>query len=296
VLTLSLLLFLGPGVIGFILETTTGPRPTPRPQPTSTSSGAPATPIPAPTGLPPLPDPSTREQQRAYVFDNTLYAQMLTGPIDCPIGIDLPHATVRELEAYLNTFVGCLMEAWTAPVVAAGFELPRPRVTVYSEQITTKCGKSQTENAFYCGADQQMYLASDLIALFPRLQDARFMVESIIAHEFGHAIQARTGILLSEYRYEDEAATTAEADQWSRRTELQADCFAGLGLRAVGTTAGLSEADVDNVTQLFTLLGDSQVGGDHGQSASRVRWINAGIDSNTPGQCRTFSAPSNEVE
>jgi predicted metalloprotease len=290
---LSLLLFLGPTILGLVLNAF-APAPEPEPGPTGTD---PTITIPAPTGLPPLPDPSTREQQRAYVFDNTLYNQTLSDTVGCTIGnLSVASATPAELEGYLNTYVDCLMETWSGPVTNAGFELPRPTVTVYTEPITTKCGKAETENAFYCGADQQMYLALDLVDLFPRLEDQRYMVEAIIAHEFGHAVQARTGILLAEYRYEDEASTTAEADQWSRRTELQADCFAGLSLHSIAASTGMTPDDSTNIDRLFTILGDSEPNGDHGQSVNRVRWVNAGLGSNTPGQCETFSVPANEVE
>jgi predicted metalloprotease len=289
------LLFLGPTVVGLFLDNLTPPQGNSPYEPPTGSNPTTRT-IPAPTGLPPLPDPATVEQRRTYLFSNALYAQTLSGQVDCTVGVDLVRVTDTDLEAYLNDFVGCLMEAWSGPVAAAGFELPRPTVTVYTEPITTRCGKSETENAFYCGADQQLYLAYDLLSFFPRLQDARFMVESIISHEFGHAVQARTGILLAEYHYEDESPTTEEADQWSRRTELQADCFAGLSLRSMAAATGLDDTDAANITQLFTLLGDTGLGGDHGQPSSRTRWINAGLASDTPNQCQTFSAAANEVE
>ena len=39
----------------------------------------------------------------------------------------------------------------------------RPTVTIYGEEISTKCGKSGV-NAFYCCADQQIYFSN----LLPR--------------------------------------------------------------------------------------------------------------------------------
>jgi predicted metalloprotease len=291
-------MFLGPAVLGMLLNAVSPEDDPPYPpEPTSTGVSDPTITIPAPTGLPPLPDPQTRQQQQAYIFDNTLYTQVLSESITCEVTTDdLSKLPVTEMQAYLNRFVNCLMEAWSGPVTAAGFELPRPNVTVYDQPITTKCGKAPTENAFYCGADQQMYFSADLIRLFPSLRGTRYMTEAILAHEFGHAVQARTGILLSEYRYEDEAATTAEADQWSRRTELQADCFAGLSLHSMAAATGMTDAETQAITHLFTLLGDDEPSGDHGQGSSRVRWISAGLGSNTPGQCHAFSAPDSEVE
>ena len=86
------------------------------------------------------------------------------------------------------------------------------------------------DNAFYCPIDD--IIAWDAASFLPAINEdfGGFTVAIVIAHEFGHAIQAR-----------------AEAIDRTVDLELQADCFAGAwtGHVSAGEAAGFSPADVD---------------------------------------------------
>jgi predicted metalloprotease len=86
------------------------------------------------------------------------------------------------------------------------------------------------DNAFYCPDED--FIAFDDEYLFPRLEDdfGRYTVAMVLAHEWGHAIQARLGSSLPGVI-----------------TELQADCFAGSWMDRVrtGGAAGLQLTDPD---------------------------------------------------
>ena len=86
------------------------------------------------------------------------------------------------------------------------------------------------DNAFYCPDED--FIAFDDELLFPRLEDdfGRYTVAMVLAHEWGHAIQARLGSSLPGVI-----------------TELQADCFAGSWMDRVrdGGAAGLQLTDPD---------------------------------------------------
>jgi predicted metalloprotease len=227
---------------------------------------------------------------------NPVYDQAIA-PVPCEVGdIDLTSAPIGDIQAYMTNLVACLMDSWDNAVEGAGFVLPRPSITVYDAEIMTKCGESISLNAFYCSADQQMYYSYDLVQLFSwDLQRARYVAEAVIAHEFGHAVQGRTGILESEdYRAAD-AATEEESYEWSRRAELQADCFAGLFLRSIAASTGMLDSDHENARQVFYQLGDPYVGGDHGQPDSRSAWFESGFGSDSVGACRTYDAASESV-
>ncbi|MDR0989762.1 MAG: neutral zinc metallopeptidase [Propionibacteriaceae bacterium] len=245
---------------------------------------------------PELVYPETESDLDFYLNSNSLYDQTLA-PTACSVGtVDLATASFDELDRYMTDLVACLMDAWDDPVYAAGYELPRPSVTIYSEGFTTKCGQAPAYNAFYCGADQQLYYSYDLVQLFsPDLREARFMTEAIMAHEFGHTVQGRTGILTSEAYYQEEAATPEDEALWSRRTELQADCFSGLFLNSISQGSGLTAQDQANISQMFAQLGDPPLGGDHGRSASRQYWFHVGISNNWIGACQTFTVPADQV-
>ncbi len=279
-------------------RTTTGV-PTYSPPPMSGNTGAPGRYTPGPPDLDPNepPSPRTYDEIHEMLERNPLYAQALV-PTDCTVTtIDLVHGSTSEIEEYMNQFIGCLMSAWYGPVVDAGFELPRPSVTVYTSEITSACGELPMYNAVYCTADQQIYYARDLIEALPNdLRNARFLAESIIAHEFGHTLQYRTMILMSEAIMEVDAASDSEKFDLSRRLEMQADCFAGLFLNSVTESTQLSADDEHNIIAAFTALGGTTpYDDDHGTGANRAYWTAQGLESTLPGICGTFLAPAHQV-
>jgi hypothetical protein len=303
------LLIVGPTVVGSIVRLVDGPTPTPTPVPAPTTH----TPVPRPTNTtgevsgprfdqwpidpdpPPLPNPQVVADLDLYLNANPLYDQSVV-PVPCTVGdVDLVNSPIRVIEDYMTDIVACLMDAWDDPVYDAGFQLPRPSITVYDQEIMTKCGASVPGNAFYCPLDQQMYYSYDLIMVFPdSLRTARYVAEAIIAHEFGHVVQARTGIEGSQDYMYGTAATEEEANEWSRRLELQADCFAGEFLQSIAAASGLTPDDRANAQLTFRLIGDTE-GGDHGLPVNRVSWFDRGFDSPSVRSCDTFTAPGNQV-
>jgi predicted metalloprotease len=252
---------------------------------------------------PPLPTVTTVAEATDTVTKDAIYAQTVPGPTLCQVStIDLTSASAADLETYMTKIVGCLMTVWNDPVTQAGYQLPRPPVIVYSSPITTGCGKLETENAVYCGADQKIYYATDLPSILPSdLQNARFVVEMIIAHEFGHAVQARTGILISFNGLESTASTKPEKNDWSRRGEMQADCLSGLFIRSVSKSAGLTQQDLTNIGATAravgddTLSGKANIDGNHGLAANRQYWIELGMASTKVEVCNTFVAAADAV-
>lgn len=252
---------------------------------------------------PELPSVSTVEEAKTTVNNNALYAQTVAGPTHCQVpAINLSSTSSASLKSYLTTVVGCLMAVWNEPVNKAGYVLPRPPVIVYSSPITTGCGKLETENAVYCGADQKIFYASDLPSILPsELQDQRFVVEMIVAHEFGHAVQARTGILISFNGLESNSATTSSKHDLSRRGELQADCLSGLFINSVSKSTGLTKSDLANISATARAIGDdtlsgkASIDGTHGLAANRQYWMEMGMASTTVAACNTFTAPDDFV-
>lgn len=255
------------------------------------------------TNPPALPKVTGEGTARETVTASSLYAQSVPNPTRCMVTtIDLSAASEAELQAHMSDVVACLMRVWDTTVTKAGFELPRPPVIVYSAAISTSCGKLATLNAAYCGSDQKIYYATDLPQAIPNeLRSSRFIVEVIVAHEFGHAVQARTGILSAAHGLSDAATTEADSNQWSRRTELQADCFAGLFIRSVSKSAGINQQDLDNIATLMVAFGDdslsknSGVDGGHGLGTTRKYWIQLGLASTAVNVCNTFTVAADEV-
>ncbi|MCX6470500.1 MAG: neutral zinc metallopeptidase [Corynebacteriales bacterium] len=106
------------------------------------------------------------------------------------------------------------------------------------------CAESAADisgNAFYCATED--VVAWDATGLLPRLQKTYgdFVIPIVLAHEWGHAVQARAGF---------EGATVTR--------EIQADCFAGAYSRhAIDTREyPISAADLDRALAGFLELRD----------------------------------------
>ena len=191
--------------------------------------------------------------------------------------------------------MGCLVRVWQPPLTAAGFQIYRPTVTIYHINISTACGSGdESHNAFYCGADQQVYWSDTLGPDLPQPSVNKYPGDEVLAHEFGHAVQGRSGLLLGEQAQEQQASKS-DALLLSRRTETQADCFAGVFLRSVSLSLGLQQSDVPLIQDTFASFGDDQrrpdaAEGNHGKSATRRYWVTVGLGDGNDGKCNTFTA------
>ncbi len=250
---------------------------------------------------PPIPLPQTYTEAEEWLVDNKLYAQSAPIPVRCDNPpINVADASDDDLETHFNNQVECLMRVWNPPVTAAGYLLPRPSVTIYGEKIATKCGEAGV-NAFYCSADQQIYFSNLLPQAVPIVRTNKWSADVVMAHEFGHAIQGRTGLLISAHALAQNADSERDSNQLIRRLETQADCFAGVYMRSVSRSLGVQQADLRGIEDTFAAVGDDTVTGEpdvegnHGLARSRVFWGLTGLGNSDIGKCNTFIAPASQV-
>jgi len=260
-------------------------------------------PTPAPDGdgaeydPPPLPYPTDLEQARAWLEHNPLYGASLTA-VGCALQRlpDPEPPALDVVDAHLDASMDCLMAVWLAPVGQAGFVLPRPPVLSYDQPITTACGTSPAMDraaAFYCPGDQRIFYAVDRSS--PLFSRTSLTVETTLAHELGHALQGRSGILLAEWAL----VQTVDEDaglELSRRVELQADCLGGLAINALAAATGLTALERTHLQE------DNYARGDrpgnprtHGAPASGLRWISQGLGSADVRGCNTFVVAAADV-
>ena len=250
---------------------------------------------------PPIPLPTTYTEAEDWLVNNAFYGQMAPIPVRCDNPpIDVANADDAALERHFNNQVECLMRVWQPPVTAAAFQLPRPSVTIYGESITTKCGESGV-NAFYCSADQQIYFSNLLPQAVPIVRTNTWSADVVMAHEFAHAIQGRTGLLISAHALAQNADNERESNLMIRRLETQADCLAGVYLRSVSRSLGIQQSDLQGIEDTFAAVGDDtvtgepEVEGNHGLARTRVYWGVTGLGTSEIGSCNTFAAPTRLV-
>jgi predicted metalloprotease len=189
-----------------------------------------------------------------------------------------------------------------------GGRYERTRVTLFRDQIRSACGFAQSATGpFYCPGDHKVYLD---LGFFDELQrrfgaPGDFAQAYVLAHEFGHHIQALTGTE-SQMR-QAQRTDPSQSNALSVRLELQADCYAGVwghsaaqqGRAAQGKVE-LEAGDVEEGLRAAAAIGDDRLQKmatgrvmperfTHGSSEQRVTWFKRGLENGEPRACDTFS-------
>jgi uncharacterized protein len=178
----------------------------------------------------------------------------------------------------------------------------RPAQTVFFTDATqTGCGYASSQvGPFYCPLDTKVYID---LGFFEELRTrfgasgGPFAQAYVIAHEYGHHVQNLLGAL-------DRARSTATGPKSGAvRTELQADCYAGVWAAnavATGFIEELTQADINDGLDAAAAVGDDRIqeatqgqvnpeGWTHGSSEQRRRWFSRGYENGKPAACDTFS-------
>jgi uncharacterized protein len=194
------------------------------------------------------------------------------------------------------------MKAFAGPLAAHGIELTTPKVKTYRHTIKTPCGRfGQTDApAYYCSVTRTIYWPVSGDDSNEAYTFARLGYVGLIAHEFGHHVQAASG-MLGEYGRRSSEKTRSRSDRYllSRRLELQAQCFEGIFLATTARSIGLSSNDRYQLRVWHTYTGDEDPPKgrkpDHGSSAAQIRWLSRGLNSADFGRCNTWTASKKSV-
>jgi uncharacterized protein len=281
----------------------------PRAHRTAAPEGAAAHPTAAssPTEATSTPGSSTGgtpDRPNRSLAKNSIYAVDLGGArVTCKVKVRAPKPPLKDanLAAYGEKLVRCLMKAFDKPLAAYGIELTRPKVKAYRKTIKTPCGRFSQKGApaFYCSATRTIYWPVTGDDAPEAYTYARLGYVGLVAHEFGHHLQAASGMLgeygLRAYR----TKSRSERYLLSRRLELQAQCFEGVFLALVAQSLELSSGDRYELRIWHTYTGDEDPPTgrkpDHGSSAAQIRWLNRGLDSADFGRCNTWKAKKKSV-
>jgi predicted metalloprotease len=175
-------------------------------------------------------------------------------PDGCPDSIDeLIAFAAKDIDAYWATRLRGIAVGYLAP-----------EVVPYREQVSTACGPAPLDNAIYCGFDHKIYYDA---SLFEREfeENGDFAPILILAHEWGHVVQAHIGFFALENLYDIDY-------------ELQADCMAGVYARNLNQRKLLAVGDLDEAGATLFNFGDD---------AGEVAWYDPGAHGT--GEERTYA-------
>ena len=283
--------------------TSTRPPPTSRPPITRPPTSRPPTTRPparpphlqpqqgyAPVPLPGYPGSDSEAVQAAK--NAALYREKVSKS-NCSKMPDLtghPYGNVsaKKMRSRLQIMADCAAAMWKKPLAEAGFQATKVRILVYSGDGKSPCGTTPfgTASAFYCSANQQIYMEKGLGASHD--QDGYLWGDYLMVmdHEFGHHIQARSGILAGAHTLENSASKRSASLEMRRRIELQANCFSGMAMKQSGQVSG------SLARRLFDWGDDSDT---HGSADHAFGWGIQGFRYREIYQCNTFAAPSKDV-
>ncbi len=182
--------------------------------------------------------------------------------------------------------------------------------TVYSGSTQSSCGTASNQTGpFYCPLDKKVFIDA---GFFNELSSkygsdgGQLAKEYVVAHEYGHHVQDLLGAL-GRAQQDPQGATSG-----SVRTELQADCYAGLWAHYATTTkdangnaylTAITDDDITSALSAASAVGDDRIQQQgqgrvdqdtwtHGSSAQRKKWFTTGLRTGQLNSCDTFNATS----
>jgi len=198
--------------------------------------------------------------------------------------------------------------AWQEIFQGMGRQYHDPGLVLFSGGDRSACGFAQTAmGPFYCPRDEKVYIDLSFYRELHERFGARgqFAEAYVIAHEVGHHVQNQLGISQQVQEAEQAAGSEAEANGYSVRLELQADCLAGVWANHANQagTLQLEPGDVESALSAASAIGDDRLQQEaqghvvpdsftHGTSAQRVSWFQRGLRGGDLRQCDTFQASS----
>ena len=216
---------------------------------------------------------------------------------DCRTGED---ANTRE-DCRIVGVVNDVQKFWVGVFRNSSRTYQPVNTVFFTGSVDTGCGAaSSAVGPFYCPEDKLVYID---LGFFDDVKDqlgvevTPFVQAYVLAHEYGHHVQDQLGVL-DAIRGDREGPESK-----SVRSELQADCYAGVwAANAVkgGLIEELTQADINSGLDAAAAIGDDRIQEKtqgqvnpetwtHGSSEQRRRWFSRGYEKGTPAACDTFS-------
>lgn len=217
----------------------------------------------------------------------------------------------ERLDCRIVGTANSLNDFWPGYLSGYGVNYTVPKTVIFTGSVSTACGNATSAvGPFYCPGDNKAYFDPDF---FGQLETqfgssgGPLAQEYVVAHEFGHHVQNLTGTIGRAQQDPNGAQSLAV------RTELQADCYAGIWMRYASSQAApgssepflkeLTQQDLNDALSAASSVGDDRIqqaatgrtnpeSWSHGSSEQRQKWLYAGYQSADFNACDTFAAPA----
>jgi predicted metalloprotease len=231
-------------------------------------------------------------------FDSSGGGQVASGPTSTA-PVEQTPGEARSVE-FVNFVLKDVQATWSTVLQQEGVAYERTTLVLFRDVTGTACGTGEAASGpFYCPGDRKVYLD---LGFFDELQQrfgapGDFAQAYVIAHEVGHHIQNLVGT--SDRVHDAMQNDKRNANQYSVRLELQADCYAGIWGKAAASRNILEAGDVEEGLRAAAAVGDDRLqkmsgravnpeSFSHGSSEQRMEWFQRGFQSGQMSDCDTF--------
>jgi len=192
---------------------------------------------------------------------------------------------------------------WRERLQARGVDYAPANVALFTDREPNGCapGADAASGAFYCAEDGRLHVDLGLVhTLEDRFGAAgEVAADYVVLHAMGHRVQDQLGVLGEVANAPRDTSEGAEG--LSVRSELQADCYAGIAARGEPSLAALRPDDVTAAIRVAAAATDARIrppangvvqpeGLVHGAAEQRARWFLRGYDTGLFDACDALTA------
>ncbi len=200
-----------------------------------------------------------------------------------------------DYETFASAVLGSANDTWQQVFAGSGKQYKAPRLVLFRGATQSGCGVANSQvGPHYCSGDETIYIDETFFEELTKqfgAQGGDVAEAYVIAHEVGHHVQNRLGIMDTYGRSRD--------NQDSIKLELQADCFAGVWAYSLKDAGVFEPGEINEAIDAAEAVGDDRIqetvqgrvspeSWTHGSSEQRKQWFTTGYESGDPAQCNTF--------